>query len=97
MSSRLEVVARHVCREVLAVTGGDRRWIMLDTIAQRLHVPWEEAVAAAELAAERGWIIYTAYSVALSEQGRQIGRGRLGRRRFSRPSAQGGVKRNGAE
>jgi Mn-dependent DtxR family transcriptional regulator len=51
-----------------------QRWRMLHSVAQRLGVGWDEAEAAANEAAEKGWLtIEGGHSVCLTEDGRRVG------------------------
>jgi len=47
---------------------------MLDSVAKRLGVPWDDAEAAANEAAAKGWLtIEGGHSVCLTDAGRRLG------------------------
>ena len=50
-----------------------QRWRMLDTVAKRLGVPWDDAEGAAKEAAAEGWLtIEGGHSVCLTDAGRRL-------------------------
>lgn len=47
-------------------------WRMLDTIAHRMGIGFDQAEAIAGDCAQRRWVEYDAYSVRLEDAGREI-------------------------
>lgn len=47
-------------------------WRMLDTIAHRMGIGFDQAEVIANDCAQRQWVTYDAYSVRLEEGGREI-------------------------
>jgi Mn-dependent DtxR family transcriptional regulator len=46
---------------------------MIDSVAKRLGIPWDEAEAAANEAAAKGWLIVEGgHSVCLTDDGRRL-------------------------
>lgn len=66
--------ARRFCRALGDLTDrAPMRWRMIDSVAKRLGMTWEEAEAAANEAADQGWLtIEGGHSVCLTEDGRQL-------------------------
>ena len=64
------MVARLLCR-FLATVGGSH-WIRVDAVAEQTKIPLERVVAGAAYAHMRGWAVYAAESVMLTEAGRGL-------------------------
>ncbi len=73
-----EEIALALCRDLASVGDGQAPWILLAGIARRTRIPEEELVVGAAYAHVCGWVIYSTYSVMLTEGGRALlYRGRL--------------------
>lgn len=58
------------CAAVYAATDGRPDWRMVDTMAKRLGVPFDEAEAIANECARLQWLDHQVHSVRLREEGR---------------------------
>ena len=63
-----ERLARRLVAELAAVAGDRYRWTMLSEVVPGLGVSWQEAEAAADLAAREGWIEHRVHKLMSENQ-----------------------------
>src|SRR5262249_17910284 len=66
------VVARRLCSNLAARSCNWCPWFALDTIADRMAVSKEDVVVGAAYAHARGWAVYTARGIFLTNDGRSV-------------------------
>jgi hypothetical protein len=66
--------ARRFCFALAEETAGMTvgSWRMVDTIARRMGVPFDDASSIADDCARRGWIDHLQHTVSLLEEGHQV-------------------------
>jgi hypothetical protein len=69
-----EGLARRFCHALAEETAGMAlgSWRMVDTIARRMGIPFEEASTIADDCARREWVNHRQHTVQLREEGRQV-------------------------